>query len=75
VEPDYLLDSEIFVSTVFRFQVDYTPLSVGCSGACPLKGSRGDACPPTERFEGNTLEEGGLGVKPSKEKLPCKYIF
>jgi hypothetical protein len=47
VEPDYLLDSEVFVFSMFIPHEDFTPQNNvhppwgSCRGASPLTGSRG----------------------------------
>jgi hypothetical protein len=78
VEPDYLPDSEVFYFHPCLYPMKYLhPKSMYTlarggvqRGGTPSAGSRG-ANPPA----GGLGTSGGSGVKPPKEKLPCKCIL
>jgi hypothetical protein len=75
VEPDYLLDSEVFYFQPCLYPMKYLhPRSMYTlprrgvqRGATPSAGSGGSG--------GKWAPSGGSGEKPPKEKLPCKCIL
>ena len=72
MEPDYLPDLEVFI-----FQPCLYPMKSLHPGRLytpPHKGVQGGISPPTGSG-GKRAPNGGSGVKPSKEKLPCKRIL
>jgi hypothetical protein len=69
------------LSIVFIPHEDFTPHKYvhsstwgSAEGGYPLYGVQG-AIPPAGEFGGKWAPSEGLGVKPPKEKLPCKCIL
>jgi hypothetical protein len=91
VEPNYLLDLEVFYFQLCLYPMKYlhprsmytlprggvqregTP-STRSRGAIPLVGGSGGKRAPNGG-SGALSPGGGLGVKPLKEKFPCKCIL
>jgi hypothetical protein len=82
VEPDYLPDSRgLLLSTMFIPHEVFTPqkyvhssMRGSVEGGTPSAGSRG-AIPSAGGSGGKWAPSRGSGVKPPKEKLPCKCIL
>jgi hypothetical protein len=91
VEPDYLLDSEVFYFQPCLYPMKYLhprsmytlPRGGVQRGGTPSVGS-GGAIPLTggsggkqapNGGSGAVSPDGGSGENPLKEKLPCKYIL
>jgi hypothetical protein len=82
VEPDYLPDLEVFYFQLCLYPMKYLhPRSMytlprgGVHRGYPLCGVRGGAIPPAGGSRGKRAPSGGSGVKPPKQKLPCKSIL
>jgi hypothetical protein len=82
VEPDYLLDSEVFYFQSCLYPMKYLhprsmytlPRGGVQRGGTPSVGS-GGAIPPAGGSGGKRAPSRGSGAKPPKEKLPCKCIL
>jgi hypothetical protein len=82
VEPDYLLDSKVFYFQPCLYPMKYLhprsmytlPRGGVQRRGTPSAGFGGDM-PPAGRSGGKWAPSRGSGVKPSKEKLPCKCIL
>ena len=81
MEPDYLLDLEVFYFQLCLYPMKYvhsstrggTP-SAGSGGAIPPAGGSGGKRAPSGGSWAASLD-GGSRAKPPKEKLPCKCIL
>ena len=79
MEPDYLLDLEVFYFQPCLYPMKYLhprnmytlPCGEVQRGGTPSAGS-GGGIPPAG---GKRAPSGGSGVKPQKQKLPCKSIL
>jgi hypothetical protein len=82
VEPDYLPNLEVFYFQLCLYPMKYLhPKSMYTlphegvhRGGSPSAGS-GGAIPPTRGSGGKQAPSGDSGVKPPKQKLPCKSIL
>jgi hypothetical protein len=82
VELDYLPDSDLFYFQLCLYPMKYLhPISMYTlphgevqRGVTPFAGFGRDI-PMTRGYGGKQAPNGGLGVKPMKEKLPCKCIL
>jgi hypothetical protein len=83
VEPDYLPDSEVLYFQPCLYPMKYLhprsmytlPRGGVQRGGTPSAGSRGGYPPGWGVWGQAGPQHGGSGVKPPKEKLPCKCIL